>query len=177
MSSMARLIRGLSLNLGINAGRFEPVAEFAGRENWGVRSALDMQPLSSLGLNLGWRYQEAHDDAEGLVSARTAADLGATWRLTPRLLLRGTVHMNRDLSRRFTYDFLASWSPRENLRVTVQHYELTDDGQPTTVRRQASLNWDLSRRARYYLRFSQVDLSGGGGQRVDSFQQGFRVSF
>jgi hypothetical protein len=85
--------------------------------------------------------------------------------------------MNRDLSRRFTYDFLASWSPRENLRVTVQHYELTDDGQPTTVRRQASLNWDLSRRARYYLRFSQVDLSGGGGQRVDSFQQGFRVSF
>ena len=175
--SRARLIRGLSLNLGGNATRFDPVEGFVGRDSWGVRGGLDMQPVSSLSIGLGGRYLEAREDGEGLISARTAANLDATWRLTRRILVRGSINMNRDLARRFTYDLLASWSLRENLRVTVQHYELTEDGRATTVRRQASLNWDLTRRARFYLRLSQVDLSGGGGETVDSFQQGFRMSF
>ena len=64
-----------------------------------------------------------------------------------------------------------------NLRLSVQHYELTDDDLTTTLRRGVNMDWELGARTNIYLRVAEIDLSGAGGDRTTTFQQGFRMGF
>ena len=80
-------------------------------------------------------------------------------------------------SDRFIFDGLVTWNILPSLRVSAQHYELGVEEMVTTLRQSLNLNWELTRRANVYLRLAKVDLSGSGGTRTTSFQQGFRLSF
>jgi len=176
-SGDADFMQDLSVYVGGTAS--ESTDFFTDKEikTWMVRSGVEAQVSRPLSVFLDGRYQESHELGFGLISARVMTGGGISWRPVPKIFFRGAIRYNRDLSKRFIHDYLLSWRIRHNLNFSLQHYEIADDGNTTTLRRHANVNWKLSRRTRYYARVGLVDLSGSGGTRVFSFQQGFRMSF
>jgi len=74
-------------------------------------------------------------------------------------------------------DILLGWNVLPSLKLSGQAYDLRTDGVVTSRRWSLNLNLDLNRRSYLYLRIAQVDLTGGGGAKTVSIQQGFRATF
>jgi hypothetical protein len=173
----ATLVRGLDVLLKSVVSRNQDYLSDRELRTWTVSTGTEAAVLPSLDLSLDASFQESHEMGGGLISSRLNVGGGLNWRLTRKIFLRGALRQNRDRSDRLTVDFLASWNIFRNLRLSVQHYELTDDSLTTTLRRSVSANWDLGTSTRYYARWGEVDLSGSGGTAVVSFQQGIRIGF
>lgn len=173
----ATLIRGLDVLLKSVVSRNMDYLSDRELRTWIVSTGAEAALLPSLDLSLDASFQESHEMGGGLVSSRLNTGGGLNWRVTHKIFLRGALRQNRERSHRLTVDFLASWNIFRNLRLSVQHYELTDDSLTTTLRRSVGANWDLGTSTRYYARWGEVDLSGSGGTAVVSFQQGIRMGF
>lgn len=177
VQSYATVLPSLSVSLGSVVSRNQDFPNDKELRSWSLRSGAEAGLLDNLDLNMDAFFQESNEPGKGLVSSRLTLGTGLSWRVSQKIFFRGALRQSRDLSKRLTVDFLASWNILNNLRLSVQHYELTDDSITTTLRRSINANWDIGSSARYYARLGEVDLSGSGGTAVLSFQQGIRISF
>jgi len=173
----ADLLRGLLATLGLSASRSEDFAGDRKYTTWSARARIQAALTDDLDLVLDGSYLESLETIEDELRKRRDAGIGLDWRVTRDLYVRVSLRQTSEVSDRGTIDALLSWAVLPSLRLSVQHYELTDDDLTTTLRRSANLDWELGARTNIYLRVAEVDLSGGGGDRTTSFQQGFRMGF
>ena len=97
--------------------------------------------------------------------------------MTRSIYCKGTLRRTSQVTSRWNRELVLSWNLSRRIRVSGQLYEITDEDVTTNLRKSVILNWDLSTRSNLYLRLAELDLSGGGGSRTVSFQQGIRVGF
>ncbi len=171
------LLYGLALGVGGGVSWFAD--DFSGLDSrtWNLRGRVDAALTSVLDVSLDNTYFESFEHSTDEIRVRQSYGLGLDWRVTRAVFVRATVRSTREETRRYTVDGLISWNVLPSVRISVQHYELGVDQDVTTLRQGINLNWELSRRANLYLRVAKLDLSGGGGNRTTSFQQGLRIGF
>ena len=171
------LLHGLSLAFGGGVSRDRNDLAALTNDSWNVRARVDAAVTSVLDLSLDTYYFESRETATDELRVRLVSGLGLDWRVTRTIFARVTLRDTREESDRYTVAGLVSWNLLPSVRLSVQHYELGADQTVTTLRQSANLNWELTRKASLYLRVAKLDLSGGGGTRTTSFQQGFRINF
>jgi hypothetical protein len=173
----ADLLRGLLATLGASASSTEDYLSDRRYNTWNVRGRVQAALTDELDLVLDASYLESLETVTDDLRKRRDYGVGLDWRVTRDLYARASIRQTSEQSDRALIDALLSWAILPALRLSVQHYELTDDDLTTTLRRSANLDWELGARTNIYLRLAEVDLSGGGGDRTTSFQQGFRMGF
>jgi len=173
----ADLLRGLVLNLAGGISRFDDAVSGLDYRSWNVRGRLEAAMNSALDLSLDVTYFESLELNRDDLRVRQVYGAGLDWRVTRDVFARVSVRHTQEERDRFLVDGLVSWNILPSLRVSAQHYELGVNDFVTTLRQSVNLNWELTRRANVYLRVAKVDLSGSGGNRTTSFQQGFRLGF
>ena len=177
VNGRTELIQGMSLSLGSTVSRNRDFISERDLRAFSVRSSCDAELLENLDINLDAIFNESSEKDSDYISSRLNEGIGVKWRVTPAVFLRSSLRHNRYNSDKITIDFLLSWNIIKKLRLSVQHYELSDDFNTTTLRRSINANWDIGLKSRYYARWAEVNLSGGGGAATTSFQQGLRIGF
>ena len=173
----ADLLEGLLATLGLSASRSEDFTGGRKYTTWNVRTRIQAALTDDLDLVLDANYLESLETVHDDLRKRRDTGVGLDWRITRDLYARASLRQTSETSDRGTIDALLSWAMLPNLRLSVQHYELTDDDLTTTLRRGVNMDWELGARTNIYLRVAEIDLSGAGGDRTTTFQQGFRMGF
>ena len=146
-------------------------------DSWYVRGGFDAGLTRSLDLKLEHTYQETREDAIDDLRVRRFTTLGLDWRVTRSIYFTGSVRRTSQQYSRWNRELVLSWNLSRKVRISGQLYEITDEEVTTNLRKSLVLNWDISNRSNFYLRLAELDLSGGGGSRTVSFQQGIRIGF
>jgi len=171
------LLHGLNLNVGGGASVFDDALADLNYQSWNVRARLEAALTSTLDLSLDATHFESLETNADDRRLRRIYGVGLDWRMTRDVFARLSLRDTREETNRYSIDGLLSWNILPSLSVSAQHYELGVDEVVTTLRQSINLNWEMTRRANVYLRLAKVDLSGSGGDRTTSFQQGFRIGF
>ena len=171
------VLYGLNVNFGGGASVLDDDFAALNYRSWNVRGNIEAALNETMDLTLDGSYFESLETNLDDLRVRQVLALGLNWRMTRTLFIRAAVRQSREDSDHFSVDGLVTWNILPNLRISAQHYELGVAEIVTTLRQSLNLNWELTRRANLYLRLAKVDLSGSGGSRTTSFQQGFRIGF
>jgi len=171
------VLPGLDFSLGSGVSWFDDFIYAREYSTWFVRGGVDAAIYPSMDLIMDYNYQETDDGGDEGIRLRRFANIGLDWRVTRVIFVRASLRSTRQKFRYWTQDYLLSWNILPSVRLSAQLFESAEDDVTTTMRKSAILNWDITNRSTLYLRVAEVDLSGTGGTRTVSFQQGFRLSF
>jgi len=171
------LLHGLVWTLGGTYNRSDDFLVGLEYNSWSLRTGIEASLRKSFDLTLDWGQNETFESVGEDLQVRQSWGVGFDWRLTQDLFARFSRRVRSELSDSLNLEFLVSWNILPSLRISAQHFEYATNDRVTSMRRNANLNWELTKQANLYLRLSMVDLSGSGGIRTTSFQQGFRLSF
>ena len=171
------LLYDLALRLGGGLSRNQD--HFGDRElvTGNVRLGLVAALTSALDLNLEQTFQQTTDQRTDEVRTRRFTSLGVDWKLTRTVYLRGSLRYLTENAESLVHDLLLSWNATPRLRMSLQSYAIDYDGLTTTLRQSFHAGFDLNSRSSLYVRVTEVDLTGGGGTRTVSYQQGLRYGF
>jgi len=165
----ARLSQGLSRSNDLLVDRIV--------DSWFNQAGLESSLRRNLQLSLLARYQESTTASEPGIRLRRTGTAGVDWRPGSNLSMRMSIQGVSERSESVIRDILLGWNVLPSLKLSGQAYDLRTDGVVTSRRWSLNLNLDLNRRSYLYLRIAQVDLTGGGGAKTVSIQQGFRATF
>ena len=177
VEATTELLTGLTMNCGGGLSLLDNKLSGSDFKSWNMRGRLEAELNDAIDVSLDATYFETLETNTDNLRVRNIYGLGFDYRLTQTLFARVTVRDTREESDRFSVDGLITWNMLPSLRISAQHYELGVAEVVTSLRQSINLNWELSRRANFYLRLAKVDLSGSGGSLTTSFQQGFRLGF
>lgn len=171
------LLPGLEFRLGGGATRTDDHLGGMRIDSWHSRFGLAADPRAGLKIALDGHYQESTGGVDGGTRIRRTGNLAVDWRPGSRLYVRANLQGVSENTDTVIRDILLGWNVLPRIRLSGQSYALRTGGTTTSKRWSVNMNVDLNRRSYLYLRFAAVDLTGGGGARTVSFQQGFRAGF
>lgn len=146
-------------------------------DTWNVRGGVDATLTRSLDLILEHTYQETREAGVDGLRNRRFTSLGLDWRVTRTIYFRGSLRQTYQDVSRWNHELILSWNLTRKARISAQLYEIADEDRTTNLRKSLNFNLELGARSYLYLRLAELDLSGGGGTRTVSFQQGIRIGF
>ncbi len=171
------LLPGLDFRLGSGVTRTDDHLGGVRIDTWNSRFGFDTEPRSDLKVSLDGSYQESTGGVAGDTRVRRTGNVAVDWRPGTLFHVRGNVQGVSENTDSVIRDILLGWNIFPGIRLSGQAYALRTGGVTTSKRWSVNMNVDLNSRSYLYLRFAEVDLTGGGGARTVSFQQGFRAGF
>ncbi len=145
-------------------------------DSWVTTISADANLTDALNMTIGLGRQRTTSQPVDLRRVRRSLDAGFTYRLSGTILAQGTLEFIRDVEDSRTQDYLMSWAltPRITVGGQASLVSLGSDYKSQTYG--TNLNIKIRSNAVIYLSVTSLDLTGAGGSRLTSYQQGFRTT-
>ncbi len=171
------LLQGLDLRISNAWSRTDDFLGDVRIDSWNSQLGVEAFPRQGLSVMLTGYYQESEGGTTAGKRVRRSGNMSLDWRPGKLIYVRANLQGVVDNTDSVIRDILIGWNLLPKVRFSGQAYDLRMGGVTTTKRLSLNVNMELSNRRTLYLRVAEVDLTGGGGSKTVSFQQGFRAGF